>query len=120
MNVLIADKFEAPGIEALRELGCNVDYQPGAGAEGLLARLQAAPCGLLSVRPTKVSAAAINAAPSLRAIVRAGAGVDNIDVNAATARGIGVCNCPGTNSIAVAELALGLLIACDRRIPEQT
>src|SRR6185295_16568200 len=53
-------------------------------------------------------------------IVRAGAGVDNIDVPAASARGISVANCPGKNAIAVAELVWGLILACDRRIVDQT
>lgn len=120
MHVLIADKFEQAGIDRLTALGCTVLYQPGAGASGIADALRGVPCDVLIVRSSKVQAAAIEAAPNLRAIIRAGAGVDNVDVNAATLRGIGVCNCPGTNSIAVAELAMGLLIACDRRIPEQT
>ena len=71
---------------------------------------------VLIVRSTKVTAAAM--APSLKLIVRAGAGVNTIDVKAATARGIVVANCPGKNAIAVAELAFGLMLALDRRIPD--
>src|SRR5262245_18903989 len=120
MKILIADKFEAFGIDALKGLGCEVAYEPGAGAEGLgpaLARLRPE---VLIVRSSKVQAPAINDATGLKAIIRAGAGVDNIDTAAAKARGIGVANCPGMNSIAVAELAMGLLLALDRRIPDQT
>lgn len=120
MHVLIADKFEQPGIDSLQTLGCRITYEPGAGAAGIAAALQRSPCDVLIVRSSKVPGAAIQAAVGLKAIIRAGAGVDNIDVAAASACGVGVCNCPGTNSIAVAELAMGLLIACDRRIPDQT
>jgi D-3-phosphoglycerate dehydrogenase len=120
MHVLIADKLEQSALDGLKALGCQVTHEPTTGAEGLPAALKRTACDVLIVRSTKVNAAALEASPALRAIVRAGAGVDNIDVPAATARGIRVCNCPGANSIAVAELAMGLLIACDRRIPDQT
>ena len=73
--------------------------------------------GVLVVRSTKVGEPAMMA-PSLKLIVRAGAGVNTIDVKAATARGIQVANCPGKNAIAVAELTLALLLALDRRIPD--
>ena len=120
MQVLIADTLEAAGVEALRSLGCSVLYEPGLGTDGLAARLGKGGIDVLIVRSTKVQAPVLKAAKGLRAIVRAGAGVDNIDVAAATACGVGVCNCPGMNAVAVAELAMGLLIACDRRIPDQT
>ncbi len=70
------------------------------------------------VRSTRVTRAAIEAAPQLDLVVRAGAGVDTIDVDAASERGVYVCNVPGKNAIAVAELTLGLLLAVDRRIPD--
>jgi D-3-phosphoglycerate dehydrogenase / 2-oxoglutarate reductase len=70
-------------------------------------------------RGTRVIAAAIPPGPSLGLVIRAGAGIDTIDVAAASARGIFVSNCPGRNSVAVAELAMGLLLSCDRRIPDQ-
>ena len=66
---------------------------------------------------TKVTAALIAAAPRLRAIARAGTGVDNVDVAAASARGIVVMNAPGANSISVAELAMGLMLALARHLP---
>ncbi|MEX2217848.1 MAG: NAD(P)-dependent oxidoreductase [Phycisphaerales bacterium] len=119
MNILIADKFEASGIEALRALA-EVHYEAAAGAEGLARALARVRPDLLIVRSSNVSREAMGAAPGLRAIIRAGAGVDNIDLAAATELGIAVGNCPGTNAAAVAELTLGLLIACDRRIPDQT
>lgn len=120
MKVLIADKFEKGGIDGLKALGCEVASEPDAGAAGLPAKLDALKPDVLIVRSTKVPATVLEHAGSVRLIVRAGAGVDNIDVGAASARGIKVCNCPGMNAIAVAELTMGLLICCDRRIPDQT
>lgn len=75
---------------------------------------------VLIVRSTKVPAAVINAAARLKLIIRAGAGFDTIDFKHAAQKGVAVCNCPGTNSIAVAELALGLLLALDRRLYHNT
>lgn len=120
MRVLIVDSIESEGIAALRALGFDVAYEPGVKADDLPARLAAGNADLLVVRSKKVNRAAIEAAVNLQGIVRAGAGVDNIDVAAATERGIGVCNCPGMNAVAVAELTLGLMIACDRRIVDQS
>ncbi len=120
MRVLVVDKFEAAGLEGLQELGCQVAYEPGAGTAGLPAALTKATPEVLIVRSTKVPAPVLQAARGLRLIVRAGSGVDNIDVPAATAAGIAVCNCPGMNAVAVAELAMGLLLCADRRIPDQT
>lgn len=120
MKVLIADSIESEGVEALKALGCSVSVEAGVKAEELPARLAKGMADLLIVRSKKVTRSAIEASVGLRAIIRAGAGVDNIDVAAATERGIGVCNCPGMNAIAVAELTMGLLLSCDRRIPDQT
>lgn len=116
IQLLIADTFSPRHLDALRNLGCKVDYQPELKAESLpqiLGQYQ----GLI-VRGKKVSAAAIAAADRLAIILRAGAGVNTIDVAAASARGIFVSNCPGKNSIAVAELVFALLLAIDRRIPD--
>ena len=119
MKVLIADKFEKVGVDGLKELGCDVIMQPELTAEQLPDAVRAADPAILIVRGTKVSAAALGAGPSLGLVIRAGAGIDTIDVAAASARGIFVSNCPGRNSLAVAELAMGLLLSCDRRIPDQ-
>lgn len=119
MKVLIADKFETAGVEGLKALGCQVRYEPGVGTEKLGAMLESGTPEVLVVRSTKVPAAVIEHAAGVKVIIRAGSGVDNIDVGAASAKGIKVCNCPGMNAVAVAELAMGLLIACDRRIPDQ-
>lgn len=119
MKVLVADKFENSGLEGLRSLDCDVTYEPDAAATlgEILARVKP---DLLIVRSTKVPGAVLDKAPGLKCIIRAGAGVDNIDLAAATRAGIKVCNCPGMNAVAVAELTIGLLLACDRRLPDQT
>ena len=98
--------------------GLDVAYEPKCTAEELPARIGDA--AILVVRSTKVTRAAIEAAPRLALIVRAGAGYDTIDVAAASERGIFVSNCPGKNSVAVAELAMGLILALDRRIVDAT
>jgi D-3-phosphoglycerate dehydrogenase / 2-oxoglutarate reductase len=119
MKVLIADKFEKVGIDGLKELGCAVISRPDLTAETLPAALAEHDPSILIVRSTRVTAGALKAGPSLALIIRAGAGIDTIDVEAASDLGIFVSNCPGKNSVAVAELVLGLLLACDRRIPDQ-
>lgn len=119
LNVLIADKFEKAGVEGIRALGCEVTLEPEVGTEKLPEAIARVKPEVLIVRSTKVPAKVIESAGGLKVIIRAGAGVDNIDVGAASAKGIKVCNCPGMNAVAVAELTMGLLLACDRRIPDQ-
>jgi D-3-phosphoglycerate dehydrogenase / 2-oxoglutarate reductase len=119
MKVLIADKFERVGIDGLKELGCIVTSRPELTAEALPAAIREVDPNILIVRGTKVTAEALNAGTALTLVIRAGAGIDTIDVATASSRGIFVSNCPGKNSIAVAELVMGLLLACDRRIPDQ-
>ncbi len=118
-KVLIADKLETSAVEGLRAFGCQVVQQPEVAPDGLGAALAESGADVLVVRGRKVDARAIEQAKSLALIVRAGAGYDTIDVAAASRRGIFVANCPGKNSIAVAELAWGLILAADRRIPDQ-
>ena len=120
MKVLIADKFEKVGIDGLKELGCTVVSQPDVKAEDLPAAIKAADPHILIVRSKKVNADALKAGTALTLVIRAGAGIDTIDVATASNLGVFVSNCPGKNSIAVAELVMGLLLACDRRIPDQT
>jgi D-3-phosphoglycerate dehydrogenase len=120
MNVLVADKFEDSGLARLREMGCKVTYSPEVSGPSLAAAVRDCACEVLVVRSTKVPAEAIVAGTALRVVVRAGSGFDTIDVNAATERGVRVCNCPGMNSVAVAELTIGLMIALDRRIVDET
>jgi D-3-phosphoglycerate dehydrogenase len=119
MKVLIADKFEKVGIDGLKELGCAVTSRPELTAEALPGAIKEVDPNILIVRSTKVTAETLNAGTALTLVIRAGAGIDTIDVDTASSRGIFVSNCPGKNSIAVAELVMGLLLACDRRIPDQ-
>lgn len=120
MKVLVADKFEKSGIDAIAQLGCTVLNEPTAGVDGIPTLLAEHAPDVLIVRSTKVPAASIARARGLKLIIRAGSGVDNIDVPAATAAGIKVANCPGMNAVAVAELTMALLLCCDRRMPDQT
>jgi D-3-phosphoglycerate dehydrogenase len=115
MKVLIADKFEQSGIDGLTEAGFEVAYEPDAKDDSLVQAIGSSAADVLVVRSTVVSGAMLEAG-RLSLVVRAGAGYNNIDVKTASARGIYVANCPGKNSIAVAELAFALLLALDRRI----
>jgi D-3-phosphoglycerate dehydrogenase / 2-oxoglutarate reductase len=119
MKVLVADKFEKVGIDGLKELGCTVISEPEIKAEALPELIRKVDPNILIVRSKKVNADALRAGMALTLVIRAGAGIDTIDVAAASELGVFVSNCPGKNSIAVAELVLGLLLACDRRIPDQ-
>lgn len=117
MKVLVADKFEQSGIDGLTAAGCDVVYQPDIKDEGLLSAIRDTGADVLVVRGTKVTSPMLDAG-RLGLIVRAGAGYNTIDVSAASHRGIYVSNCPGKNAIAVAELAFALILALDRRLPE--
>src|SRR5512147_2734168 len=117
MRVLVADKFEQSGLAGLAASGCEVVYEPELKEQSLVEALDRLRPEILVVRGTKVTAAML-AHPSLALVVRAGAGVNTIDVAAASAHGIHVANCPGKNAVAVAELTMGLLLAIDRRIPD--
>jgi D-3-phosphoglycerate dehydrogenase len=117
MFILIADKFEESGRVGLRAIGCEVFYQPDLKDEALVEAIGKEKPDVLVVRGTKVTEAMFEAGP-LKLVVRAGAGYNTIDVTAASRRGIYVSNCPGKNSIAVAELAFALILALDRRIAD--
>jgi D-3-phosphoglycerate dehydrogenase len=116
MRILIADKFPEKYVEKLKEICSSVEFAPDTSAEDLKSR--AANINILVVRSTEVRAAAIENARQLNLIIRAGAGYNTIDVDVASERGIYVANCPGKNSVAVAELAIGLILSIDRRIPD--
>ena len=117
MRVLIADKFEQSGRDGLHALGCQISFQPDLKDEALVAAIKAEAPDVLVVRGTKVTEPMLDAGP-VKLVVRAGAGYNTIAVAAASKRGIYVSNCPGNNSIAVAELAFALLLALDRRIAD--
>ena len=114
VRVLFADACHRSAVAKLRARGFGCVEKPQAGADGLGDLLDGV--DVLVVRSTEVTAAAMAASRSLSLIVRAGAGVNNIDVAAASARGVYVCNTPGRNAVAVAELTMGLMIAADRHI----
>ncbi len=117
MKILIADKFEASGIQGLEALGCEVINDPSLKDDTLIEAIRDTQADVLVVRSTKVSEAML-AAGKLSLVVRAGAGYNTIDVQAASKRGIYVSNCPGKNAVAVAELAFALILALDRRIAD--
>ncbi|HEX3558801.1 MAG TPA: 3-phosphoglycerate dehydrogenase family protein [Pyrinomonadaceae bacterium] len=117
MRVLIADKFEQSGRDGLDAAGCEFSYQPEVKDETLVEAIRSYQPDALVVRGTKVSEQMLDAG-ALKLIVRAGAGYNTIDVAAASRRGVYVSNCPGKNSVAVAELAFALILALDRRVAD--
>ena len=117
MRVLIADKFEQSGRDGLQAIGCDVSFQPDLKDDALADAIRQQTPDVLVVRGTKVTEPML-AAGQIKLVVRAGAGFNTIDVAAASRRGIYVSNCPGKNSIAVAELAFALILALDRRIAD--
>ena len=119
MKVLIADKFEESGRDGLREAGLEFLYEPNLKEDLLVQAIRSSGAEILVVRSTLVTRPMLEAG-RLVLVVRAGAGFNTIDVDAASERGIYVANCPGKNSLAVAELAFGLILALDRRIPDNT
>ncbi len=118
MKILIADKYPEAQLARFKQLGCEVNYHPTAKADELPRLIPGHK--VLIVRSKEVKADTLKAADQLALVLRAGAGVNTIDVKTASALGIFVTNCPGKNSIAVAELVFALLLGLDRRIAENT
>ncbi len=118
MRILLADSLDQSAVQALSVDGHDCVVRPELTADTLPEAIGGVE--VLVVRSTKVSEAALAAGDQLSLIVRAGAGTDNIDLVAASEQGIYVCNVPGRNAIAVAELTMGLLLSIDRRIPDNT
>ncbi len=117
MRVLVADKLPQNIIDSLRHIGLKVVVNDCA-EDTLHTALESFDPHSLVVKSTRVTQSMMEKAPSLEMIVRAGAGYDTIDVTAASELGVFVANCPGKNASAVAELAIGLMVAMDRRIPD--
>lgn len=115
IKVLIADKLPTKYLDSLREHDLEVIDNPKLGENDLPEA--AKDVDVIVVRSTKVNEETIMNAQKLNLIVRAGAGVNNINIVAANKKGVYVANCPGKNAIAVAELAMGLIISIDRKIP---
>ena len=115
MRILFADTFPVPQIERLQARGYRCEQRAELTADTLADALGG--FDVLVVRSTRVDRKALEAS-DLRLVIRAGAGYNTIDVAVASDRGIYVCNVPGKNAVAVAELAFGLLLSIDRRIPD--
>jgi D-3-phosphoglycerate dehydrogenase / 2-oxoglutarate reductase len=115
-RVLISDKLESSGLDLLIQAGLDVDNRPGLSGDALKEALQNAD-GLIVRSGTVVTAELLEHPGKLRAIVRAGVGVDNIDVAAATRRGILVMNTPGGNTVSTAEHTIAMMMALVRHIP---
>src|SRR5437870_6791897 len=115
-RVLICDHLETSGLELLEAARLEVDNRPGLTGEALKAAVRAAD-GVILRSGTKLTAEILDSSGRLRAIARAGVGVDNIDVAAATRRGIVVMNTPGGNTVSTAEHTITLMMALARQIP---
>ncbi|MDJ0951425.1 MAG: phosphoglycerate dehydrogenase [Alphaproteobacteria bacterium] len=116
-KVLISDKISEKAVAVMKERGLDVDYRPGLKPEELKAAIGGFD-GLAVRSATKVTADLLEAANGLTVIGRAGIGVDNIDVKAATENGVVVMNTPFGNAITTAEHAIAMMFALARRIPE--
>src|SRR5260370_1349473 len=115
-RVLISDKLEAPGLDLLRQAGIELDERPGLKGAALQEALRAADGAIVRSKPD-ITAAELESPGKLRVIVRAGVGVDNIDVGAATRKGILVMNTPGGNTVSTAEHTVTLLMSLARNVP---
>ena len=118
MHILIADKLSSHVKESLMDAGHRVHVDSELKEDSLTAAIKEHDPEVLVVRSTKVQADQLAAAGKLSMIIRAGAGTNTIDVTTASDRGIYVANCPGKNAVAVAELTIGHLVNCDRRIAD--
>jgi len=118
MKIFIADKYPEAHLERFKQLGCTVAYHPTVKAEDMPRLIPGHK--ILIVRSKQVTGETLKAGDALALVLRAGAGVNTIDVKTASALGIFVTNCPGKNSIAVAELVFALLLGIDRRLADST
>jgi D-3-phosphoglycerate dehydrogenase len=116
-RVLVTEKIAPRGLDLLAEAGHQVDVQEGLSPEELLAAVEGA-AALIIRSATKVTAPVLAAGADLMVVGRAGVGLDNVDVPAATERGVMVVNAPTSNILSVAEQAMGLLLAQARNIPQ--
>jgi len=116
MKILIADSFPESHQQLLKQEGHEITFEPTLDANSLAAAIT--DNEILIVRSTEVSAATLEAGKKLGLVIRAGAGTNTIDKPSATELNIRVCNVPGANAVAVAELAMGLILSIDRNIPD--
>src|SRR5947209_16119844 len=115
-RVLISDKLESPGLDLLHQAGIELDERHGLTGAALQEAIRAAD-GIIVRSGTRITADLLENPGRLRAVVRAGVGVDNIDVGAAPRRGIVVMNAPGGNTVSTAEHTITLLMALARHVP---
>ena len=116
IKVLVADKFPDKYIQQMKDMDLDVVYNPKLGEKDLPEA--AIDADIIVVRSTVVNEDTINNGKKLNLIIRAGSGVNNINIAAANKKGVYVTNCPGMNAVAVAELAMGMMIAIDRFLPD--
>ncbi|NOZ20398.1 MAG: phosphoglycerate dehydrogenase, partial [Planctomycetes bacterium] len=117
MKVLVCDTLPEQAFEILKQAKIDVVYKTGMAPEELKAEIQSAD-GVIIRSATKLTADVIEAAESLRAVCRAGVGIDNVDVTAATKRGVIVMNTPGGNTRSTAEHTIAMLLSLSRNIPQ--
>src|SRR3954447_7102722 len=116
-RVLVADKLEAPGLDLMRQAGIELEIPPETLKGPALQKALQNVDGVIVRSATKLTAADLEKPGKLRVIVRAGVGVDTIDVGAATRRGILVMNTPDANTVSTAERTIALLMAVARHTP---
>ena len=116
-RVIVAEQLAQAGLDVLREAGHEVDEQLGLSASELAAVMPGAQ-GLIVRSATQVDRALLEASPDLMVVGRAGVGLDNVDVDMATQRGVMVCNAPLSNVVSAAEQAVGLMLSLARNIPQ--
>ena len=116
MKILCADSFPQSHADALSERGYTITAAPSLDENSLVEAI--ADHEILIVRSTKVTAATLDNGSALKLVIRAGAGTNTIDKAHAAGKDIAVCNVPGANALAVAELVMGLILSLDRHIPD--
>lgn len=119
MKILVSDSISKRGVEILEKAGFTVDVKTKLAKADLLREINAYE-GLIVRSATKVTAKVIEAAERLKVIGRAGSGLDNVDTQAATRRGVVVMNTPGGNTVTTAEHTMSMILAMTRRIPQAT
>ena len=118
-KVLVSDKLSETAVQIFRDRGVEVDYLPDLGKDKeKLAEVIGQYDGLAIWSATKVTEKLLQTAPNLKVIGRAGIGVDNVDIPAASKKGVIVMNTPFGNSITTAEHAIAMMLAVARQIPE--
>ena len=119
MKILVSDNLSKKGINILKKAGLEVDVKTGLSKEELKREIKKYDA-LIVRSATKVTETLLASASRLKVIGRAGIGLDNVDIPAATKRGIVVMNTPGGNSVTTAEHTLAMIMSMARRIPQAT